>query len=418
MIYLGAPALEQIDHIMLVILATHPVPYQVHIWKALASDGRVPFEVWYLTHHGVKPSFDRGFGKTFEWDINLLAGYDSMLMPNGPDVLPDGFMGLRLHKSFGELLKKKRVTAIWVQGWQVMAFWEAAWKAHAAGIPVWLRGESNDLAPVPYWKRPIKKLLLGQFFKLVENFTYIGKANKRLYENYNVPPEKLYPAPYCADNSRFAEQSEMYLPKRYAIRKAWNIPEKAFCILFVGKFIHKKRPFDLILAARSQRLKELQVPLHLIFVGAGELQNQLREGCNVVFDAEKSMPLKNNLNHTNSPSASFVGFLNQTKISRAHVVADCMVLPSDHGETWGLVVNEALASGLPCAVSKLVGCGEDIIEPMNPLLRFDMGDIDGIANALIEIYQRNYTRAEAQAQVHGYDVTDNVNTAAALYYNE
>jgi hypothetical protein len=43
------------------------------------------------------------------------------------------------------------------------------------------------------------------------------------------------------------------------------------------------------------------------------------------------------------------------------VAADCLVLPSDHGETWGLLVNEALASGLPCLVSDACGCAEDLL---------------------------------------------------------
>ena len=36
---------------MLIVLTTHPIQYQVPLWQALAKDGRVPFEVWYLTHH-------------------------------------------------------------------------------------------------------------------------------------------------------------------------------------------------------------------------------------------------------------------------------------------------------------------------------------------------------------------------------
>ena len=39
---------------------------------------------------------------------------------------------------------------------------------------------------------------------------------------------------------------------------------------------------------------------------------------------------------------TFAGFLNQSEIPRAYVAADCIVLPSDYGETWGLVVNEAM----------------------------------------------------------------------------
>jgi glycosyltransferase involved in cell wall biosynthesis len=329
--------------------------------------------------------------------------------------LPDGFKSLRLDKSFGKLLKEKKVKALWIQGWHVMAYWQAVWQAHAAGIPVWLRGESNDLAPASYWKTPFKKLLLSQLFKRVENFLYIGKANKRLYVSYNVPLEKLHPAPYCADNSRFARQAEEFLPERTAIRKAWKIPEEAFCVLFVGKFIPKKRPLDLISATQSPLLKKLQSPLHLMFIGSGELGDQLRERCNVAFDADNSTPVKKNVDCSNLPSASFVGFLNQTEISRAYIAADCMVLPSNYGETWGVVVNEALASGLPCAVSTACGCGEDLVSTMNARLRFDMGCIEGLANALLELYRQNYSRSEVQAQVEGYDIADCVKTIVKLY---
>ena len=400
---------------MLAILTTHPVPYQVPIWKALAEDGRVPFQVWFLTHHGVGPSYDSEFGKTFAWDINLLSGYDSRLLANGPGVLPDGFMGLRLDKSFGQLLKDKRVKALWVQGWQVMAYWQAVWLAHAAGIPVWLRGESNDLAPASYWKTPLKRLLLGQLFKRVTNFLYIGKANRRLYESFGVPPGKLHPAPYCVDNSRFAQQAEKLLPERTAIRRAWRIPEEAFCVLFIGKFNPKKRPLDIALAALSPSLKQIQQPLHLIFVGSGELGEQLRGRCNVVFDADNPAAVKKNSGPGNLPCASFVGFLNQTEISKAHIAADCMVLPSNYGETWGLVVNEALASGVPCAVSAACGCGEDIVATMNPRLRFELGSCEGLANAILELYRQNYSRSQAQAQVKGYDITESVKTAIKLY---
>lgn len=399
---------------MLAILTTHPVPYQIPIWKALAKDARVPFEVWFLTHHGVEPSFDSGFGKTFSWDINLLSGYDSILLPNGLAELPDGFLGLKLNNNFGDMLKKRKITALWVQGWNVMAYWQAIWQAEAAGIPVWLRGESNDLAPVPYIKGAIKRIMLGQLFKRVDKFLCIGKANKRLYMNYNVPLEKLYSAPYCVENERFAQQSEKLLPERADIRSAWNISPNAYCILFVGKFSSKKRPFDIVQAVKSKRLQGLQRPIHLIFTGSGELGNQLRESCNVVFDAENPEKKRADGNE-DLPMASFVGFLNQTEISKAYVSADCKVLPSNYGETWGLVVNEALASGLPCAVSSACGCGEDIITPTNAKLRFKLGDTEGIARAILELYTQNYSPIKVQSQVERYGIGESVKTVVALY---
>src|SRR6185503_14910614 len=99
--------------------------------------------------------------------------------------------------------------------------------------------------------------------------------------------------------------------------------------------------------------------VHLLFAGSGELGEELRKSCNVIYDIEAKAALSQNVKDDKLPSASFVGFLNQTKISKAYVAADCMVLPSDAGETWGLVINEAMASGLPCVVSKMCGCGED-----------------------------------------------------------
>jgi glycosyltransferase involved in cell wall biosynthesis len=76
---------------------------------------------------------------------------------------------------------------------------------------------------------------------------------------------------------------------------------------------------------------------------------------------------------------SFAGFLNQTEISRAYVAADCLVLPSDHGETWGLVANEALASGLACLVSDACGCAEDLVRDR---YSYPLGNICCLADKL------------------------------------
>src|SRR5258705_4650264 len=60
---------------MLAILTTHPIQYQVPLWQRLAADGRVPFEVWYLSEHATRLSRDREFGREFAWDIDMLKGY-------------------------------------------------------------------------------------------------------------------------------------------------------------------------------------------------------------------------------------------------------------------------------------------------------------------------------------------------------
>lgn len=404
---------------MLAILTTHPIQYQVPLWQALAEDAAVPFEVWYLSDHGVRPSYDVQFGKSFKWDLDTLAGYPSRFLRTNPDADVARFNQVRLGEPLGQLMSEKKVTALWVQGWQVRAYWQAVWQAHAARVPVWLRGESNDLSPTPVWKKQARRLLHARLFSRVRDFLYIGQANRRLYESYGVRREQLHPAPYCVDNRRFARQAATLTEQRAAIRREWQIPENAFCVLFAGKFIAKKRPLDLIAAARDARLRNSEKPLHLLFVGSGELGDQLRDACRVVYDAEAEAPREGQGSDGDGarPVASFTGFLNQTEISKAYVAADCLVLPSDYQETWGLVVNEAMASGLPCVVSDACGCGEDLIAPISPALRFPLGQPEAIAAAVLSLINEPPAPEVWRQQVNKYDLSTSINTVRELYHS-
>jgi glycosyltransferase involved in cell wall biosynthesis len=361
---------------LLVIITTHPIQYQVPLWQALASDGQVPFEVWYLTHHGVTTSLDTEFGKSFAWDIDMLAGYPHRLLTVARGATPATFGKCRLVEPIAPMLRESGVRAVWVQGWQVFAYWQAVWAAKYEGCEVWLRAESNDLAPVPQWKRPAKRLALGMLFRRIDRFLYIGSANRRLYEKFGISEARLAAGPYAIDIDRFAAQAAALRPRRNELRSKWGVADDAYCVMFCGKFIKKKRPLDLVEAAR---VATSQVPkLHLLFAGSGELGGELRSACNVAFDAEaastRNVPPLRDDGANDHPRASFVGFLNQTEISQAYVAADCLVLPSDYGETWGLVVNEAMASGLPCIISDHCGCAEDL-GTIHPNSVFGCGDI-------------------------------------------
>lgn len=401
---------------MLAILTTHPIQYQVPLWQALARDGAVPFEVWYFSDHGVRPSYDVQFGQSFSWDLDTLGGYPSRFLKTNRDANVARFNQVRLEEPLGQLMTEKKVSALWIQGWQVRAYWQAVWQAHAARVPVWLRGESNDLSPTPVWKKQAKRLLHKRLFSRVRNFLYIGQANRRLYESYGIRPEQLHPAPYCVDNGRFARQAAQLAEQRAAIRSEWGIPENALCLLFCGKFIAKKHPFDLIAAAKDSRLRSLGRPIHLLFVGSGELGAQMRAACRVVYDTDtKASQGRSGNVKDDFPSASFAGFLNQKEISKAYVAADCLVLPSDYQETWGLVVNEAMASGLPCIVSDACGCGEDLIAPINPAFRFPLNQPEAIVSAILSLIKEPPPHSIWREQVDKYDFSVSVNTVRQLY---
>jgi glycosyltransferase involved in cell wall biosynthesis len=326
---------------------------------------------------------------------------------------------LRLAEPLGKLFREKNVKALWIQGWQVMAYWQAVWQAHRAGVQVWLRGESNDLAPSPasLLKRLAKRFLLNQLFRRIDHFLYIGQANKRLYESYGVRSEQLHATLYAVDNERFAQQARRLLNQRNDIRRLWNISDNAFCVLFAGKFTSGKRPRDLIAATSSKQFNNKERPMHLLFVGSGEQGAALRNLCHVAFDADSnSYQSENNggINGSNAINASFTGFLNQTEISKAYIAADCLVLPSDR-ETWGLVVNEAMVSGLPCLASDKCGCSEDMIHPIDPHLCFPVGDTDAIASALIRCMEQPHLSELVQEHVTNFNIATSVAMVKKLY---
>ena len=64
-------------------------------------------------------------------------------------------------------------------------------------------------------------------------------------------------------------------------------------------------------------------------------------------------------------------------MGRVYAAADCLVLPSDI-ESWGLVVNEAMATGLPAVVADRVGCAPDLIVPGETGEIAGRGDVDDL----------------------------------------
>ena len=399
---------------MLAILATHPIQYQAPIWQELARRGRVPFEVWYLTAHGIRPSLDSEFKQVVQWDLDLLSGYPWRLPPDAPHELPGRSWELGLPADFRDRLRTGGVRAVFVPGWGVRACWEATFHARRACAKIWMRGDSNDLKKDSVVKRALKRPILGALLSRVDAFLCVGVANRRLYEGYGAAADRLVDGLHCVDNHRFAVQAGECRPDRAALRRAWNIPEGAFCLVYAGKLIPKKRPLDLVRAAEILGRIDPSQHYHLLFVGTGELEEEVRRACSIAWDfrgdrATDGAPGRRR------PSASLAGFLNQREISRAYVAADALVLASDSGETWGLVVNEAMASGLPCVVSQSCGCAEDLVIPISPSLSYPCGDVKALASSILDLRRHHLANTAFVTQVDRYSTLSTVLSLEKLW---
>ncbi len=400
---------------MLLVLATHPIQYHVPLWAMISARGNVPLQVLYITSHGVKLTLDSEFGEQIKWDIDLFDGYDFIFAEWPSRSKMAGFWAIGLPSDFRARLMSGNVTALFVPGWNVLACWQAVWIAHRLHIPVWIRGDSNDLKKDPFFKGIIKKFLVGAFLKRVDRFICVGGATRRLYESYGVSSKRLAWGPHAVDNRRFAAQAQLHRARRIDIRHQWRIPADAFCIVFCGKFIHQKRPADLVRAVSLLLKNEPTRLFHLLFVGAGELGGDLRRDCRVIFDAVQGATATGCPAFDPVPGASFVGFLNQSEITRAYVAADALVLPSA-SETWGLVVNEALACGLPCVVSSACGSAEDLVAPLDPQLCYPVGDYVALARSIKHLADHPVPAEAMAALISQYDFSVTVDTLERLWH--
>ncbi|MDQ8004883.1 MAG: glycosyltransferase family 4 protein [Pedobacter sp.] len=387
---------------MLVIFATHPIQYQVPLWKKM-TDAGINLEVWYFTDFGTKKSYDVQFDKSFSWDLPMLEGYKYRFLEVNAGAVPNkGFKSIFIRENIKKKLRECKATHVYINGWQVFAYWQALWAAKSIGLITIFKGESNDLKPESKWKWPIKKLLLANFFKKIDHFLYIGEANKRLYKKYKIKDEKLLPGLYCIDNDRFKEQAGKLYSHKYTLRKQWGIPSNSFCILFSGKFIEKKRPLDIIYAAKQLSANKLNI--HLLYVGDGVLYPEIKKEANIIFD--KELGLVNSCKE-NELNISITGFLNQTEIPKAYAVADCLVLPSNFGETWGLVVNEAMASGCQVIISNSCGSAEDIGLKLGNKHVYHTGEIDQLYQSILHSMSNKKSSQELYKIIsqYSYDST-------------
>ena len=341
-------------------VASHPIQYQAPLFRALAQSPAIDFSVLFVTMPNAAQQ-GRGFGIPFTWDIPLLEGYRwNKIDEVRGRVGLDAFFAMRVAGPRA-LLREMDPDVLILTGWHIWPLVQMLLAARSLRIPVIMRGESNDLRRRAWYARLLHRMLLG----LCAAFLPIGQANRNFYCRYGVAERAMFDAPYFIDNERFAQTAAALESRRAAVRAKWAIPENATCFLYAGKLEPKKRILDVLEGLRQAREKTT-AEIHLLVVGTGQL-----------MDEAKAIVKRDQL------PVSFAGFLNQTEIPASYVACDCLVLASDFGETWGLVVNEAMACGRPAIVSDRVGCGPDLVTPGVTGDIFPFGDTQALAHCLV-----------------------------------
>lgn len=321
------------------ILVSHPIQYQVPLYRALTVDG-IEVEVGFF-HPGASQNVasDPDFGLQFQWDVDVLSGYSHRFFGERSG---DYSLGAQV-RTAPALIRwaSDRHTPLLMMGWFASLAYGVGVLRALRGAPTLILTEMTPLAdlrrPKPRWRKGLDGFLLRRSVCM-----YIGTQNRRYYEAHRVSPDRLFPAPYSVEHERFAHRAAELVPFRPELRRQYGIAPELPTFLFCGKLTALKRPLELLHAYVNAGLSE---QASLVYVGDGALRPAL-----------ESRIQEAGLKHVH-----LLGFLNQSEMPTAYVIGDVLCLVSE-AETWGLVVNEAMACGRPVLVTDTVGCAPDLID--------------------------------------------------------
>jgi glycosyltransferase involved in cell wall biosynthesis len=377
----------------LAIVSTHPIQYHAPWFRALARRPELDLEVLYCHRANSADQARAGFGVEFEWDVPLLDGYRNTFLQNVASKPGLGsFAGLDTPE-LSRLIHRGRYDAVLVNGWHFKSAWQAIWACWRTGTPVLVRSDSHLHTPRSRAKQLIKWPVYRTFIPRFDACVSVGRWSTDYYEHYGAHRDRIVRIPHVIDVASFQNEAERSASRRTEIRSSWKVREPAVVFLFVGKFTPKKRPMDFVRAIDQAARSGASIAG--VMVGDGPL----RIPCEAEA-AQRNAPLY------------FAGFRNQSEIVSAYGAADCLILPSDGGETWGLVVNEAMACGLPCIVSDHVGSGPDMVITGRTGETYPVGDVGRLAE-LIETHATSRgslqsMKSPAIAMAAQYDITAGV----------
>lgn len=265
----------------------------------------------------------------------------------------------RVHGVLGEV----RADVVAIPGWSSPAAVAAVAWCRETRTPVVLMSDSMR----PRVSAPVKERVKSRIVRLFSSAFVAGNAHADYVASLGIPRERIFTAYDVVDNGYFRAHAEAARKKAAALRSSFALPEHYF--LAVGRFIDEKNIARLLEAYARYVQAAATGAWHLVLVGDGPLAPQIeRTISSLGISGKVSLP----------------GFKQYEELPIYYGLATALILAST-SETWGLVVNEAMASGLPVLVSDHCGCSLDLVEEGINGFMFNPYDVRQLADRMLKL---------------------------------
>lgn len=333
-------------------------PYRFPLFSALAQFKDIELTVLFMSE----------LSKDRKWDIEQYKSemnFNWKVLPHTSFTLPIAAKTEYLiNTSIFSELKTQKYDVVITAGWLDFAcqMTYLTKKIFGHKYIIWSESTANESS----WQRTLSKPLIAAFVKNADACIAIGTRSKEYLQTLGAKEKSVATALSTVDVPFFVQNSKITLKEKAALRKKLGIPNTHFVLLYVGQFIGRKGVETLL-----EAVKILNKPkLSLILLGYGPEKEQYQ-----AYIGQHGLS-----------NVKFVDHQEVAELAKTYACADLFVLPSTE-ETWGLVINEAMACGLPIITTDKVGAAPDLVLQGKNGYTVTANDPDQLAKMIKKLYQ-------------------------------
>lgn len=231
-------------------------------------------------------------------------------------------------------------------------------------IPFWMEVDGGLIRQDSGAKYLFKKTLVSA----AAGWLSTGRSTSDYLVHYGAKREKIYEYPFSSLHESDMPQDLLTQEKKQALRQELGI-HGGKMILSIGQFIHRKG-YDVLLRAAAMLAPDVE-----IYIVGGTPTEEYLQMC-------RELGLQN---------VHFEGFMKKEQLLKYYQAADLFVLPTRE-DIWGLVINEAMAYGLPVITTDRCVAGLDLVENGVNGYIVPVGDEKALAEKITVLFDRDWTR--------------------------
>ena len=329
------------------VISEIPTPYRLPLYERIAARGDIDLEVLFCAAEEPDRPWDLDAGLA-RVPHRVLRGWSPTLRTRAETFVYE------INPQVVSVLRAEAYDAIVVGGYSVFAEQAAIAYAKVTRTPYLLHSESHHLKPRAWAVRAAKEVALRPVIGGAAAGLAVGSLSATYLESYGLDRGRIRIVPNTIDVQAFASSAEEARADGAAIRSELGLPSSF--VVYVGRLVAGKGVLELLEALDRLGPDAPQV----VVAGDGPLAEQVAA----------------------SPTVTHLGFQPTQRLIQLYALADRAVVPS-RAETWGVSVNEALASGCPVVATDAVGAAYDLIEDGVNGYVVRAGDVAALAAALV-----------------------------------